>query len=76
MRQGLLLELLGIGLLTVFMEFFVYRILTGEFPGPQLGHFKSMLLGAFLLGSSIHLVLEVSGVNEKWCKSAFPVLTA
>jgi hypothetical protein len=74
MRQGLLLELLGIGLLTVFMEFLVYKLLTGEFPGPHLNHFKSMLLGAFLLGSSIHLVLEVTGVNEKWCRSAFPPL--
>ncbi len=71
MRQGLPLELVMIGLFTMVCEFAVYRILTGEFPGPHLGHFKSMLLGAFMLGSSIHLILEITGVNEKWCKANF-----
>ena len=71
MRQGLLAELLAIGILTMLLEFLVYKLLTGEFPGPHLSHFKSMLFGAFLLGSSMHLILEVAGVNERWCKSAF-----
>lgn len=71
MRNNLLIETVAIGLFTIVMEFFVYFVLTGEFPGPRLGHFYKMLAGAFLLGASIHLVLEFAGVNERWCKAEF-----
>ena len=71
MRSALLVEMIAIGIFTMLLEFIVYRVVSGEFPGPHLSHFNSMLLGGFLLGASTHLILEVVGVNEKWCKAVF-----
>lgn len=71
MRKNLIIELFVIGIFAIILEFFIYRLITGEFPGYHLKHFNSMLLGSFLLGSSMHLILEIVGANEKWCVAEF-----
>lgn len=71
LRKNLLLELVAIGILTIIVQFFIYRFLSGEFPGPRLPHFKKMILGSFLLGVSLHFILEIATVNEKWCRSTY-----
>jgi uncharacterized membrane protein YidH (DUF202 family) len=71
MRTALLLEMIAVGIFTIVLEFFVYRIVAREFPWTHLPHFNSMLLGAFILGASMHFILEVVGVNESWCRSTF-----
>lgn len=71
MRKNLPLELVAIGLLTIIVEFFIYRLLSGQFPSPKLPHFNKMILGAFLLGSSLHFILEIATVNEKWCRTTY-----
>jgi hypothetical protein len=73
MRPNLLLELLLVGIFTIILDFFVYRIMSGKFPGPHLAHFRSMITGAFLLGSSMHFILEIAGINKKWCQKEFPL---
>jgi hypothetical protein len=68
MRTALLFEMIAVGIFTIILEFFVYRVISGEFPWTHLPHFKGMLLGAFLLGASMHFILDVAGVNESWCR--------
>jgi hypothetical protein len=70
-RKELILEMIAIGIFTILVEYFVYRIVSGEFPSPRLSHYNAMLLGAFLLGASMHFILEVTGVNEKWCRATY-----
>jgi hypothetical protein len=30
-----------------------------------------MLIGSFLMGASIHIVFELLGLNEQWCRATF-----
>lgn len=71
MREQLLVELIVIGIITALFQLVIYKILTGEFPSPELNHFNQMLLGGFLLGSGTHLIFEVSGANEAWCRTTY-----
>jgi hypothetical protein len=71
MRSNLIYELLIIGVITVVFNLGIYTLLTGQIPTPKLHHFYKMILGSFLLGSSMHFVLEITNLNEKWCRSEF-----
>lgn len=71
MRKELIIEMVAIGILAIVFELFIYLILSGEFPSPSLPHFNKMILGAFLLGSSLHFALEIAGLNEYWCKTTY-----
>ena len=72
MRKELFIEMIAIGILAIVFELFIYLILSGEFPSPLLPpHFNKMILGAFLLGSSLHFTLEIVGLNEYWCKTTY-----
>lgn len=70
-RKMLIVEVIVIGILTMLLQLVIYRALTGEFPSPKLDHYNQMLLGGFLLGSSIHLIFEVVGANEAWCRYTY-----
>ncbi len=71
MRKELIFELIAIGILAVLFDLVIYKLLSGYFPSPSLPYYNKMILGAFLLGASLHFVLEVVGVNESWCNSVF-----
>lgn len=70
-RKLLIVEVIIIGLLTMLLQLVIYRAITGTFPSPKLDHYNEMLLGGFLLGSSLHLILEVVGANESWCRHTY-----
>jgi|688.fasta_scaffold153964_2 hypothetical protein len=73
MRNNLPYEVLIIGILTIIATFAIYYLLNGQFPSysEDPAKFYKMLLGSFLVGSSLHLTLELAGLNEKWCKNEF-----
>jgi hypothetical protein len=71
MRNNFVYELIAIGCITVAFNFVIYRLLTGNFPEATLPHYNKMILAAFLLGASIHFIFEITGINEKWCRSTY-----
>jgi hypothetical protein len=70
-RKLLIVELIVIGIVVVLLQLVIYKALTGSFPSPKLEHFNQMILGGFLLGVSTHLIFEVIGANEAWCKFTY-----
>ena len=71
MRTELIIETIVIGIFAIILDVLIYRVLVGEFPSPSLPHFNKMILGAFLLGASMHIILEFSGMNEYWCRKTY-----
>lgn len=71
MRNNLPYELLVFGIITMVFSAAIYTVLTGELITNSKAPGK-MLFGSFLLGSSIHLVFELVGLNESWCRKEFP----
>jgi hypothetical protein len=61
------IETLSIGIVAIIYNIAIYRIINGEFPD----NYRSMIIGAFLLGAFIHLSFEYSGANEWWCKKTY-----
>ena len=73
MRNNLPYEVLIIGVLTIIATFAIYYLLNSQFPiySEDPTKFYKMLIGSFLVGASLHLTLELLGLNEKWCKNEF-----
>jgi hypothetical protein len=71
MRSELFIEVIVIGIFAIILDILIYRVLVGEFPSPSLPHYYKMILGAFILGASMHIILEFAGMNEYWCKRVF-----
>jgi hypothetical protein len=67
LRRALSMELLIIGLMCVVLNVILFRVLTGKFPGYE----PRMIIGSFLMGVILHFVLEVTGMNEQWCRTTF-----
>jgi hypothetical protein len=68
MRTSIVYEMIAIGILTILFLWPSYFLVSGKFPEKEL---VKMALGAFVLGSSMHLFLEVVGANEKWCRITY-----
>jgi len=68
MRTSIVYEMIAIGILTILFLWPSYLLVSGKFPEKEL---VKMALGAFVLGSSMHLFLEVVGANEKWCRITY-----
>lgn len=68
MRVELLYEVIAIGILTIIFLWPSYYITSGKFPDKEI---YKMIIGAFILGGSMHFVLELAGVNEYWCRKTF-----
>lgn len=68
MRREILIEMFLVGILVVIFQYFTYYVVSGEFPQK---HLKSMILGGFLVGASLHFFLEIIGANEKWCRMTY-----
>jgi hypothetical protein len=60
-----------IGIFAIILDVLIYRVLVGNFPSQSLPHFKNMILGAFILGASMHIILEFAGMNEYWCRKTY-----
>lgn len=69
--SAILIEVIVIGAFSALLQFLIYKALTGAFPNPKLEHYNKMILGGFLLGASIHIIFEVIGANEAWCKQTY-----
>jgi hypothetical protein len=71
LRNGLLLETIAIGVVAILFDLLIYRVVVGRFVDTKAPYFYQMILGAFLLGASIHVTFEFAGLNEKWCRANF-----
>ena len=72
-RLAVFYEMFILGLCVIAIESVVYRIFTGEFPTTALSHFWPMIASGMIVGASIHLIFEVTGINEKWCRVTYKV---
>lgn len=72
MRKNLIKEIILIGLFTIIVGFVSTRILSNN-RWPPLDHPKIaiMLFNYFLIGALLHYTFEVSGINERFCKTEF-----
>lgn len=68
MRKELIFEVIAVGILTIIFLWPSYYLVSGKFPNKEV---SKMLIGAFILGGSMHFVLEIAGLNEKWCRMTF-----
>ncbi len=68
MRTSIVYEMIAIGILTILFLWPSYFLVSGKLPEKEL---VKMAMGAFVLGSSMHLFLEVVGTNEKWCRITY-----
>lgn len=66
MRTELIYEIILIGIFNVILLWPIYYLTTGKFPEKNI---QSMIIGMFILGGSLHFILEMSGVNKYWCKN-------
>lgn len=70
-RYAVLYEMLLVGLCVVIIEFILYKLFTGKFPSTELKHFWQMVASGMISGASLHLILELVGINEKWCRITY-----
>ena len=70
MRNTLLIEAIVIGIITVILGIVVAKIMekTMKFEKNSL---LPMYIGTFVVGASLHLIFEFSGINSWWCKSVY-----
>ena len=67
MTQSVLVQTIIVGIVTLIVDLFVFRALTGYFPTPKLNYFYSMILGGFMIGSIVYLIYVYSGTRKLWC---------
>jgi len=68
---NILIEGLSIGLLTGIVGFIIATLLMFIEPGFSLAKYHfwfRIFLGAFISGFLIHIILEYSGANKKYCE--------
>tara|TARA_B100000963_G_C22631799_1_gene675288 strand:- start:321 stop:545 length:225 start_codon:yes stop_codon:yes gene_type:complete len=63
----LMTEALAIGVLTVVLGYLVVYVM--NVAKPVKGRQAQMALGFFVLGATIHLFCEFTGVNRWYCKN-------
>lgn len=61
-------EALVLGVVTFAVSVAIYTFFAGELPRFE---FNYMLLSWFLVGALSHIVMEVAGWNERWCRSVY-----
>lgn len=61
-------EAIVLGAVTFAVSVAIYTFFAGELPKFE---FNNMLLSWFLVGALSHVVMEVLGWNEKWCRSVY-----
>lgn len=67
MRYNLIYEVLIVGIITVIIYSFLYRIIDM----PSITHYNKMMLIAFITGGSLHFLFEIIGANEYWCRQIY-----
>lgn len=69
MQRFIILESIIIGISTVVVGFISTRILSfNKFPKLEDKNLTIMLVNFFVIGVSLHLIYEYSGLNAKFCE--------
>jgi hypothetical protein len=69
MRDNLLFEAIIIGIITVFLFSIIYRIIGAD--TINVSDYNKILFTSFLVGLSMHIIFEIIGANEKWCRYVY-----
>ena len=67
------IELLFLAVISVVGNFFIYSAFTGSFRFPDIKREGTipMYLGGIILVTGLHLIFELTGLNERWCKAVY-----
>ena len=71
--QMLMMEAVAIGILVVFIGYIIIYIMKSI--KLNISKDKQMVLGLFILGATIHLFCEFTGVNKWYCKNGRACIT-
>ena len=72
MRNNLINECIIIGLITIIVGFVTTRILSfNKHPQFNDPNFGIMIFNYFIIGFILHLLFEIFGINEYFCKYQF-----
>jgi hypothetical protein len=66
----ILFEAIIVGIVIVVLLFMIYPFVSGKMLTMKTNGFKSMVIGGFLIGFIGHILLEILGANEIFCKNA------
>jgi uncharacterized membrane protein YedE/YeeE len=65
-----LFEAIVVGIIIIGLLFIVHPLTSGKMLTTKTNGFRSMVVGGFLVGFIGHILLEVVGANEAFCKNA------
>lgn len=68
-----LIELLFLAVASIVINFFIYSAFTGTFKFPDIKQegIIPMYVGGIILVGGLHLIFEVTGLNERWCRTIY-----
>lgn len=67
------IELLFLAVASVVVNFLIYSGFTGSFKVPDLKQegIIPMYIGGIILVCGLHIIFEITGVNEQWCRAMY-----
>ena len=69
MRNNLIYEVLVIGLITIIIYSILYKFIGNT--NIKITDYNRILFIAFLTGCSLHIIFEIIGANEYWCRTTY-----
>lgn len=75
-NRGLLqisIELLFLAVVSIVINFLIYSAFTGtlKFPDIKQEGTIPMYVGGIILVCGLHLIFELTGLNERWCRTIY-----
>ena len=69
--KNILIELIILSILVCILLFPIHYIVSGEDIDISKKHTSPMFIGSIVLVASLHLIFEVAGINESWCRNEY-----
>jgi hypothetical protein len=72
--KTVLLEAIVIGIMSIICGYVWYFIISKVYTDTtnSNSYYLPMTINIFLIGFSLHFILEYTLLNEKWCKITYP----
>ncbi len=67
------IEVLIITVIACILLVPIHYAIVGKLPSPKEQGFYAMFIGSAILVSSIHIIFELLGWNEKWCLNEYKI---
>ena len=69
--KNLIIELIALSIVCVILLVPIHYLISGRMIDFSKKDTSSMFLGSIILVGSIHLLFEISGMNESWCRKEY-----